>query len=386
MMNKGKKRPAIILVVMLSLLAGSCVTPYEADTEEEPDLISIEGSLIKGDAEQRVTITRTTSLHRPMFLSVPGCQVTVIDELDNSHEFREIEDGVHTAFIPDEQLVIGRHYKLRVITPAAEVYESDYEPLNGGIEVDSVYHEVEQRVDATTGEQYSGVQFFLDLKAAESESRYFRWRLEETFEFTSFGPISYFYMDESLTPVYPADSWAVYRCWKSEEVEGLYLSSTLNLTVNEKKKIRLNFVSDRTEQLRVLYRLQVSQYSLSEDAYHYFEYNRIAAQESGGLYTSQPRQPLTNIQNTGDDTERVLGYFWVSTRTTKQIFLETPEGMEVDPEYCHYAEFSPMEDGEGPFPVYIYEDLERGIKYTSKLYCFDCTMRGGVNVKPGNWR
>ncbi len=373
------------LLIILAIAAASCVKPYEADITEEPELISIEGALIKGETEQQVIVTRTTTLHHPMFLSVSGCEVNVIDELENSFHYQEIQDGIYSAVIPDEALVIGRNYKLRVITWEGDVYESDFEPLNNGIDVDSVYYEVEQKVDVNTGEQYAGIQFYLDLTALESESRYFRWRLDETHEYTSFGPISYFYLDKSLIPVLPDDSWAVFRCWKNDDVSGLYLSSTMNLTINEKKRIPLNYVSSRTELLRIKYSLLISQYALSEDAYNYFEYNRIMAQEADGLYTRQPRQPLTNIHHVNDEAERVLGYFWVSTRTAKRIFVEPIEGMEVEPEYCHYEEFSVLENGEGPFPLYIYEDTDAGKKYTSNPYCFDCTMRGGKNIKPDFW-
>jgi len=371
--------------MIAGIMLNSCISSYESEIDNEPDLISIEGSLIKGESEQTVLVSKTSSILYPRFNAVVGCNVTLLDELDNAYSYHETTMGNYTLDIPDEELVTGRNYMIRVITSEGEVYESDFEMLKPGIEVDSLYYAIEDGVDAITGYPYSGVQFYLDVKAPENESRYFRWTLEETFEYTSFGPISYYYMDITLTPVYPPDEWAVYQCWKGGPVTGLFQTSTMNLMENEKKKIPLNYVSNQTERLRIKYSLLVNQFSLSENAYNYFEENRIATEESDGLYTRQPRQPISNFQNINDQSERVLGFFWVSTKTSRRIFVPRVESMDVQPEACAYWEFDPMEDGEGPFPVYIFDDKSRGKKYVSYYTCFDCTKRGGSSIKPVFW-
>lgn len=387
MVQLKKIRSVIIGVLLIGtgMTFHSCISPYESDIESEPELISIDCSLIKGEEEQTVQVSKTASLLYSRIIPVGGCNVSLLDEFDNQYSYTEKMKGTYSANIPDEELILGRHYKIRVITGEGDVYESDYEMLNNGVEVDSVYFAVEDRVDVETGEPYSGIQFYLDVKAQDEESRYFRWRLEETFEYTSFGPISYYYMDESHTPVLPEDPWALFRCWKRGEVEGLFQSSNMNLTQNEKKRIPLQYVSDQTERLRIKYSLLVNQYTLNKNAYDYFEQNRIATEESDGLYTRQPRQPITNFHNVNFESERVLGYFWVSTKTSKRIFVSKIEDMDVKPELCSFWDFDPVADGEGPFPIYIYEDIDMGRKYVSTIYCFDCSKRGGSTIRPDYW-
>lgn len=384
-MNHILSHMRFLLPVLLVILGFSCVSPFEADIEDEPQLLSIEASLIKGEEEQTVRISKTASLDYPVFFPVRDCEVILLDEFDNTFHYEEVSGGIYKVSIPDEELVLGRHYKMRIISSEGVFYESDYELLNPGIEVDSVYYEIEDKVDQITGEPYTGLQFYLDVKAEEDESRYFRWRIDETYEYESFAPLSYYYLDETHTPVYPSDPWEVFTCWRAEELPGLYQSSTMNLTRNEKKKIRLNYVSARTERLRIMYSLQVRQYSLSENAFEYFEQNRLATEEAGGLYTRQPRQPITNFMNVEDETERVLGYFWVSAQTSRRILVPRIQEMDVLPEQCAYWEFDAMEDGEGPFPIYLYDDRDNGKLYTSSRDCFDCTKRGGSKVKPDFW-
>jgi hypothetical protein len=374
-----------LLLVLLFLTGYACVSPYVADIENEPELISIEGSLIKGEEEQTVKVSITASLNTSTFIPVRGCDVSLIDEFDNAWNYRDLSGGIYRMSIPDEELIHGRHYKIRVITAEGNVYESNYEMISPGIDVDSVYYDIEDKVDEMTGEPYSGIQFYLDVKAGEDESRYFRWRIDETYEYTSFAPISYFYLDDTHTPILPENEWAVYHCWKGGAISGLFQSSTMNLSQNEKKRIHLNYVSALTERLRIKYSLQVKQYTLSEDAYNYFEQNRLATEEADGLYTRQPRQPITNFGNVDDEDERVLGYFWVSTQTSQRIFVPRIEEMDVMAEDCAYWEYSDLEDGEGPFPIYLFDDKNSGKLYTSSRDCFDCTRRGGSNIKPDYW-
>jgi hypothetical protein len=374
-----------ILLFILVMVGYSCISHYEADIDNEPELISIEASLIKGEQEQTVKVSITASLNNSVFKPVRGCDVSLIDELDNAWHYNDLTGGIYRTSIPDEELIHGRHYKIRVITTEGNVYESDYEMLNPGIEVDSLYYDVEDKVDEITGEPYTGIQFYLDVKAGEDESRYFRWRIDETYEYTSFAPISYFYLDDTHAPILPADPWTVYRCWREGEVGGLFQSSTMNLSQNEKKRIHLNYVSAQTERLRIKYSLNVKQYTLSEDAYNYFEQNRLATEEADGLYTRQPRQPITNFLNVDDASERVLGYFWVSTQTIQRIFVPRIEEMDVQAEDCAYWEYSDLEDGEGPFPIYLFDDINSGKVYVSSRDCFDCTRRGGSNTRPDYW-
>lgn len=374
-----------ILLFILVMVGYSCISPYEADIDNEPELISIEASLIKGELEQTVKVSITASLNKSVFKPVRGCDVSLIDELDNAWHYNDLTGGIYRTSIPDEELIHGHHYKIRVITAEGNVYESDYEMLNTGIELDSIYYDIEDKADVITGEPYTGLQFYLDVKAGEDESRYFRWRIDESYEYTSFAPISYFYLDDTHTPVLPSDPWAVYRCWREGEVGGLFQSSTMNLSQNEKKRIHLNYVSAQTERLRIKYSLNVKQYTLSEDAYNYFEQNRLATEEADGLYTRQPRQPITNFLNVDDASERVLGYFWVSTQTNQRIFVPRIEEMDVQAEDCAYWEYSDLEDGEGPFPIYLFDDKNSGKVYVSSRDCFDCTRRGGSNTRPDYW-
>lgn len=368
------------------LLPQACIESYDADIEEEVKVVSVEGALIKGEPVQTVYVTRATALVNPQFIPVRECRVSLLDDEGHEYLYREEIDGSYTLDVSDEQLVFNRSYRLEVVTPGGEQYASAWETLSGGAEVDSVYYRIEEKFDNFSGEMLNGLQFYIDLEASDTVSRYFRWSLAETYEYTVEAPIDFYYEDTSLEPVIEENPMEFFRCWKTTELDGLYLSSTENLTINEKKMIPLHYVSTISDRLKIKYSLFVEQYTLSEGAYLYWQRNKIATQESGGLYTQQPGQPVSNVVNLNDSTEQVLGYFWVSHKTEQRIFVPRISSLPVIGEKCNLVEFNVVDHGEGPFPVYIYVDDQTGQNLTGTPYCFNCTLKGGTNVQPKFWK
>lgn len=363
----------------------SCIEPYTTDIDEDADLISVEGSIIKGEPIQKVVVTRTAAMVNPQFLPVRDCRVEVVDDQGTVFLYYEHPEGYYYRFIPDAQLKIGRKFQVRVTTPQGERYESTFERLNSGTEVDSVYYRIEDKIDNVRNEELSGLQFYVDLEAPDTISRYFRWSMEETYEYTSVAPITYFYLDESLEPNYPAYDMEFFRCWRTADIPDLYLSSTENLVVNEKKMIPLNYVSTESDRLKIKYSLLIRQYTMSERAYKYWLNQKIATQEAGGLYTQQPGQPVSNIVNVNDSTELVLGFFWATHKTEQRLMIPRINDLPVPGDLCDLVPFNLTDHGKGPFPMYIWVDPVSGIRYTSNRFCFVCTLKGGDTQPPDWW-
>lgn len=380
------KASGISLILAITFFVNSCIVPFDAETDEEYDLVSIEGSLIKGKEEHKITISRTTSLDEQKFKPITGCDISLIDNLENQYYYFENLDGTYSLKIDDDLLVFNRQYKIRIITPDGKRYESQSELLIRGAEVDSVYYRMEDKYDKITNKNLFGVQFYVDLKAADSLSSYYRWNLEETYEITSIAPISYYYTGDENQPIArPETSIEFYRCWKTAKVRELFLSNTINLLVNEKKQIPLSLVSTETDRLKIKYSLLVSQYALSEGAYNYWSKLRNETQSAGGLYTQQPGKPVSNITNIDDSNEIVLGYFWVSHSTSKRIFVPGISSIKITGYNCELFEYDPSRPGRRTYPLYIYLDPNMGLEMTASNECFNCTFRGGKTSPPDFW-
>jgi len=332
-----------LLYISLSLFTSTCIEPYIADIDKVPSLISIEGSIIKGDSIQYVTVSRTSTLFNPQYNAIEGCEVKVVDDLNNEFIFRDISGGRYALAIPDESLACNHDYRLVINSPDGHIYESQYENLTSSVVVDSVYYDIEERITAYTENDFKGLQFYVDVKAADTVSRYFRWKLESTYEYTTTGPISYIYrvVNGELEKYVPPNKWESYRCWITEKVPGIFIPNTINLSVNEKKRIPLNFVSNKSDRLKIKYSLLVNQYTMNEGAYNYWQLNKTAIEESAGLYTSQPGKVLSNISCSNDAEESVLGYFWVSSKTEHRIFIPRIHSLVVYDQPCEIYRYDP---------------------------------------------
>lgn len=380
---KGSRLP--IFLVAITVFLPGCIEPYISPVVAETKILSIEGSLIKGDSIQIVKVHRTATLAYPKPSFIEGCEVKVVDDLNNEFLFEDRDKGEYSIAIPDEGLVYGRDYKLIVVTPDGLVYESEYEKLYSNSEVDSIYYEVEESTRTYTEFDYWGLQYYLDIVAPDTTSRYYRWKLTETYEYTSTGSLSFIIVivDEVLDTIFSEDIWDLYRCWNSKKVPGTYISNTNNLTLNEKKKIPLNYVSNRTDRLKIMYSLLVEQYAISEGAYKYWKQHNVALEGSSGLYNTQPGQPITNLYCSDDCDKRVLGYFWVSSKTERRIFTPRIASLPIYEFDCPTYVYDPLEHKLKP--RYIRVEKETREEITGHPTCFDCTGRGGESSKPDFW-
>lgn len=369
----------------LFFISLSCKEPFEPDINESVELISIDASLIKGRTIQYIAISRSTSINSFEYKAVSRCDVKIVDELGNEFQFEEETNGsgLYTAEIDDNLLVNGRQYKLNFNTQEGEEYESEYQSIIESADVDSVYGIQEDVYDTDEEKTVEAMQFYIDLKAPDTGSRYYRWELSYTYEYHSVYKINGIY-DGDTTYLYSPPFDSIYTCWNTEKITQLFSSSTENLVQNEKKRIPLHYVPTKSRKLSVRYSLLIKQYALNENAYNYWNQKKNDMQESGGLYTNQPSQTKSNIYNINNREETVLGYFWASSEKQKRIFLDQVFYFRYPYGVCELEDFNLRDHGRGPFPVYILGGIYSRAQ-TADQSCFDCTMLGGVLDKPDFW-
>jgi hypothetical protein len=386
----------MIKVYMVAILTGgllsSCIERYYL--EEHSGLISrivVDAVITDQDTLQRITLSKTASPEHPSYIPLSGCSVAVIDGEDNRFIFNELEDepGVYQGGIPAGRLQPGNQFKLRFMTSSGAEYESSYEELTACPPVDSVYYEVDTIPTGDPDIYIYGLQFYLDFEASEEYGRYYRWQIEETWEYHSTWPISVYWAGRLyiITPDY-----SYFYCYRTMPVKEFFILSTSGLVSNRYEKYRLHFVDNLTQKLMHKYSLLIRQYSVSEKAYAFWNDLSRNNQESGGLFDSQPVLVKGNIVNLNDPDDIVLGYFGVSGVNTKRIILSdiTELSFENVP-FCDPRKF------EGKFralmpeewPVYLlfYNSPITGerILGIANPECFDCRLLGGTTKKPDYW-
>jgi hypothetical protein len=318
-----------IIIICFICLPISCISPFEINYKGEGNQLVVDGGIIKGVKKQEINISIASSISNPKHIPLSNCQVKVIDDSGNEFVFTEESQGKYVSDIDDALLNYNSQYKLVFSTPSGENYESGYQKLLMTAPVDNIYsiEEYHQNANPNTG-NVRGLQFYVDLNAPNDASKYYKWQIVETWEVHASFMISGIYDGKTVSvTVNPSDS--LYYCWKTKIAEGFYTSSTINLSQNIIKKIPLHFKLSTSEDLGIKYCATVRQFALNKDAYDYWHQKEVEMNVSGQIFTSQPTQYKSNIVNTSNPDEKVLGFFWASSCTEKHLFLKDPFSLGI---------------------------------------------------------
>ncbi len=378
----------IFFLFSLMLLL-SCIKPYDPkiDSNAESKYV-VSGRITDTEGWQEVEVSLSSPIESPAYIPVEGCQVKIID--DNGHDFTllEWEPGYYRVWMEQEYLATGTAYQVRVTTPGGEELVSGFDTMPRGPQMDSVYYFIEEKSTSNPNVYTTGMQFYIDLNAeAEHDySRFYKWEVVETWEYTAAHPIEYYY-DGSTHEVNPPDC-TNYVCWITTLYKNVFTISTKNLSQNSYRQYPLQFIDGSTSRLSILYSILVRQLALTEGAYNYWEQLRINSNEQGGLYEKQPLSIKGNIVNESNPEKDVLGYFYATSESHKRYFYHDVEGVYLD--FNNFCSESPpgrfgwREFFKYEYPVYFYYN-EVGALRTFNNECVDCRLLGGKTEKPDFW-
>jgi len=391
MMSVKRRYLIIVAIVLVAFGIQRCVEPFNPPITNYRDLLVISGTLTDEPGTQTITVSKTSSYTDSAYIPEDGCSVTVLDDKGNIVAYSEKGEGKYTAEFTSDELQHGTAYKLRVIDNDGDVYESDYQTLNPAPAIDSLTASYQPLVTAENPEGLKGYQFYVNTSDPSGKTQYYRWSMEETWEYHS--PYNVFAMWDGalhLNYFFP-DNRTI--CWMTKEVPGIYTGTTRDMAEDVLRNIKLNYVSTQTDRLMWRYSLLVREYALSAEAYEFWNGLEKQTQQTGGLYESQPYMITGNITCVSQPNKQVLGFFSASGVSKKRIFVG-PAPDPVKQIVCSSDTIKSVTEDLMPYPpssypVYMYKFiLPSGafMKVASDQQCFDCLKRGGTNVRPSYWQ
>ncbi len=378
----------IIRFLSIILLVGlvSCVKEFEPDLEDSAThKIVISGQLTDVEGFQMVDVTITSSLHKPSRIPLTNCILHLVCSDGKTWAYSEESDGVYQVWLNENELDYNKEYHLELITPNNERIVSMPEKFYSCPDVDEVYYKRDSIKSKFNGQVYLGLQFLLDLKAKDSDSRYFLFDVVETSEFHAPLPIEWWY-DGVIHQEVPPD-YSKSLCWNTQTINDVFVLATDNLASNEYVGHKLNFTDNHSQRLQHLYSINVKQYSITNNAYIYWNQMRTNMHQDGGLYNNQPFAIKGNFKNETNTDQEVLGFFFVSRVKEKRIFIP-PQGFFIVDNSCGaptelrfgLRDISPIQ-----YPAYL---VSTPTGYANSLLdkgCVDCTSDGGTTTKPDFW-
>jgi hypothetical protein len=385
--SHSSSRCTFIFAIFLTctIVITSCIEPYfPTFSRSQTNKYVVIGQVLDIEGYQTVKISLTSQLENPTSIPLTDCSTKITDSRGKEYLLTEYEPGSYRVWMNSSDLTPGVEYKLNIVTPAGVNIVSEFDKMNECPNVDSVYYEREDLPTKSTSVFIQGIQFYIDLNATNTDTRYFRWDIEETYEIHAEYPKEWYY-DGSLKRIVPPD-YSNFVCWRTQKVKNVFTLSTQNLKVNSYKQHPLHFVDNTSSRLIYCYSLLIEQYSLSEQAYSYWEQLRINSNETGGLYEKQPLPMTGNLKNLTNPDEQILGMFYASSIKKRRIFVNHVDNLTID--YQSYCSPQILVNGLRDIEPREYPGYLIFINHAPLLlqeFCVDCRSYGGVTTKPDYW-
>jgi hypothetical protein len=371
--------PGKILLLLLLLCAGSCITQFIPETNDAEDFLVVDGLITDQNRSYTISLSRSSLLSskfrkRP----VSGGVLSVSDNLGNNFILKEKKPG---RYVTDSLIfrgVTGRKYVLKIIAEGfnyvSDTVEMKAVPAIDTIEADMVYNDTYKM-----GQITPGYQVFVSTFDSTGKTGYYRWDYLETWEFQL---------------PYNHPTMVNITCWKNDTSRTVFIKSTKSLAEDRVFRYPLSFISNETDRLTRKYSLLLKQYSLNENEYLYWEKIQKINQETGGLYDVVPISVKSNIKCIDDPAREVLGFFSVSAVSEIRFFLH-PEIKDF-PDWYKYCPHDTVPSwianprlfvSEFPIQDYMYPGQTTAYPYYIVTYnkrCWDCSLTGN-KVKPAFW-
>jgi len=377
------RKPTIILFIIFIIsimIPGSCIEQFIPETDEDLELLVVEGLITDQNEENIIKLSMSLPLGRKKVLKpLKGCLVSITDDRGQYYALKEKTAGTYVTNPATFRGATGRKYRLNIDTRSQSIsgnhlYESAMMEMLPVPSIDTVYYKKEVIIQSELlSELEEGCRIYLSTSDKTDKCRYYRWDYAETWEFRlPFGVPNRV-------------------CWITENSKKIDIRSTAAMQVNKVTDYPLLFISNTTDRLRVKYSMMVNQYSLSEDEFQYWEKLQNISQNVGTLYDIIPANVPSNISCRQDPSQKVLGYFSVSARSSKRIFIREHFYGVIN---LYTNCISDTIYGTGPISglnqtVWVIMDASTDRPpyrvVTEDKNCADCTTRG-TTTEPSFWR
>lgn len=294
-----------ILVVFIS----SCIEPYDLEIRGTQRALVIEASLTNLAGEQFVQLEYSYALDGAIPEPASGAIIEVTDNEGNSEIFHEVRPGFYepNSFFVG---VVGRRYQLTVRTADGTEYQSEEEELLAPATSVNIYGEFLILRSETDGGFDRGIQFLVDIEGANEENHNYRFQYDESYEITvPFASLLEF--DPSTRTINRRDP-PIGLCYVSEQSRDLLIATTSGQTTSELREFPIVYVSEDEPNLIGDYSLTIRSYRISSAAYQYYKDLEENNESAGSFFDRQKGSLIGNIQNVGNVSEPVLGYFEVA--------------------------------------------------------------------------
>jgi hypothetical protein len=311
----------ILPFIIISVFFYACIEEYippSIDIRSRPYL-TVNGIIYNDDSLKTITLSRSLDAWVPdsLYEMVSNAQVTILDDLDNEVTFYHSKNGIYQALFDPQY---ERSYQLHIIDEFGNEYLSEQIKMEKTTEIDSIYWRM-KNFSVSENEQDLGLDIMIATHDDVQENSYYKWDWKETWEIHTPFRAPYAYNNGNIIPT----NEIPYICWCEDSTSDIIIGNTTSLSINQIKNKVIHKIPFTQNKLYIRYSILVRQYSLDKKAFKFWNDLQNTNEISGSLFDPQPAELSSNIVNTNDSREPVLGYFDIYDVKKKRLFIDRNE-------------------------------------------------------------
>jgi len=415
-MIKMKQTYFISILLILNITLLSCVEEIDfiSETETFESALVIEATITNELKQQEIMLSRSYKFEAEGPSPESGAIVIIESDL-GTFTFEEAEPGRYLSInnFAAQQYV---DYTIKVSTNNGRSYTSTPVQLTQETSLDNLY-----AVRETNDSGINGMSIYIDSYDPSGNSKYYRYEYEETYKI-----IAPKWTDEEIILTDPLTCEVELRdriqeervCYNTVNSLDINLFNTSQLAEDRVSRHLIRFVDSEDFILTYRYTIKVRQYIQSLEAHSFYKTLKEFSDEGSIFSQTQPGFISGNIVSDSNPSEKVIGFFDISTVSERRIFFNYDdfylgEPIPLYPSLCNPRELTQFTaalgcgtlisgllldqvaywSGASKIPDTIFSELGEIIRIDTLTigpynmvtrFCGDCTALGS-NVVPDFW-
>ncbi len=340
-------------ILLLSLIfAAGCISPVDFDFSGQTQHLVVEAKFSNAPGVNYVKLSKSRSYNYPYNIFVENAEVSIRSQEGEDYTFYHEDNGYYLP--PDDAIAtIGHTYTLHITTAEGKAYQSEPVMLRQPVAIDSIYFEFDERMVAEKGDRKPtlkpGYRVLVNFTDPAGRGNFYRWSYHSQFEVHAQPWDHWLYACLGCPRPDPLPCCKI--CYIEEDDE---LLTVANDRLSDGRKVygQEVFFIPFEKYLNQKHKLTLYQYSITEEAYNYFQNLEEQSKSTGSIFDPPPAEVRGNLYSLSDPEEPVLGIFDASATSTKQVTLI---GLEIPyhkprfiyPDDCRELENSTTEMPDG---------------------------------------
>lgn len=304
----------------------SCIDPFETESIEGPQLLTVEGMVTSGAGPHVIKLSRSAnygSIFEALIRPVSGATVVVRDNLGIVTFFTEnsVDRGSYES-PANFSAQMGRSYTLLFRLVDGKAYTSFPETLPPVPDLEELeYRVITIPIEGETNPR-SGIQLIGSFSDPSDQNNFYFWRNDPSVYILKTRPDLFTIRPPDADDRDPDPKDCCDTCFKTELVgnESIFIAQDDNFN-GLKTKIPIGFIEDDGLRFIQTFRIDVKQLSISQNAYRFLRLVKQQNEINGSVFDPPPANIRGNVVSLDDPEERVLGYFMAAGEHKNRIYI-----------------------------------------------------------------